>query len=611
MKPLEFMDADWLNYLPILLSITLTGAVGVYAWQHRQTPGINAFVYVTAAELSWAIGYTLELASPSLEAKLFWDDFQFIGSMFVSFFLLMFAYEYTGYKQSFSRQARLILWAFPILFLILLYTNPWHGLVRSATARIVPSEPFDALIYEFTPAMWISFLYSYGTYIAATVLFIRNLLRQHTLFRIQTLIIVIGFIFPFVGSIPSMAGIILFGQRDITPYSFGIANLIYAWGLFRYGLFEIVPIARHAVFEYMRDVVIVLDAHSRIVDINPSAVEGLGIAAGKMIGKPIQGLFSHQPGLLHLFEQEESIRKDIEFTTSDGRMYILDAFISPLRDQRHSLIGRLLVARDITEQRRMEDKLRKAYDELEMRVQLRTAELAQANTELEDRNAELERYTYTVSHDLKSPLVTISGYLGYLRRDIASGNANRLENDMQRIASAVEKMQALLNDLLELSRIGRIVNPFELVPMNIVFSEALEIVHGRLDSSHIVVSVQPDLPMVYVDKPRLLEVVQNLLDNAAKFMGNQPNPRIEVGLNGDENGWHVFFIRDNGIGIAGEYQERIFGLFNRLNPDIEGTGIGLTLVKRIIEFSGGRIWVESEPGKGSTFYFTVNSHAES
>jgi signal transduction histidine kinase len=111
---------------------------------------------------------------------------------------------------------------------------------------------------------------------------------------------------------------------------------------------------------------------------------------------------------------------------------------------------------------------------------------------------------------------------------------------------------------------------------------------------------------VYGDRARLLEVLQNLIDNAAKFMGDQPNPHIEIGHDGSaEDGAPVFFVRDNGIGIDPKFQDRIFGLFDKLDPRTDGTGIGLALVKRIIEFHGGRIWLEAEMGKGSTFYFTI------
>jgi PAS domain S-box-containing protein len=225
--------------------------------------------------------------------------------------------------------------------------------------------------------------------------------------------------------------------------------------------------------------------------------------------------------------------------------------------------------------------------------------------ELESKNEELERFTYTVSHDLKSPLVTISGFLGFLEQDAIAGNLERLKEDRQRIGEAVVKMQRLLNELLELSRVGRMMNLPQTLAFSELVEEAMDIVHGRLEAGGVQVQTQPNLPSIYGDKPRLVEVLQNLIDNAAKYMGDQPVPLIEIGQRGEESGKPVFYIRDNGIGISPEHHERIFGLFNKLDVRSEGTGVGLALVKRIVEVHGGRIWIESQAGRGSTFFFTL------
>ncbi len=181
----------------------------------------------------------------------------------------------------------------------------------------------------------------------------------------------------------------------------------------------------------------------------------------------------------------------------------------------------------------------------------------------------------------------------------------RFKKDKKRIQDAVNRMQAMLSELLELSRVGRILNEPEVISFEGLAREALELVRGRVDERGIVAYIQPNLPSVRVDKPRLIEVMQNLLDNAAKYMGAQAKPHIEVGHQSAEDDKPIFFVRDNGMGVPPEHHERIFGLFNKLDPTSEGTGIGLALVKRIIELHGGRIWIESEAGNGSTFYFTL------
>jgi len=230
--------------------------------------------------------------------------------------------------------------------------------------------------------------------------------------------------------------------------------------------------------------------------------------------------------------------------------------------------------------------------------------------ELEAKNSELERFTYTVSHDLKSPLFTIRGFLGYLEQDAFAGNHERVKADMERITSATEKMQMLLNDLLELSRVGRLKNESVSIPFEELARDAVALVQGRIMERGVAVHIDSNLPLIFGDRQRLLEVLQNLIDNASKFMGDQKEPRIEVGHMGNEDGKPVFYVRDNGIGILPEHFERVFGLFNKLDVKSDGTGIGLALVKRIVEVHGGRIWVESEAGKGTTFYFTLPASPE-
>lgn len=225
--------------------------------------------------------------------------------------------------------------------------------------------------------------------------------------------------------------------------------------------------------------------------------------------------------------------------------------------------------------------------------------------ELEDKNAELERFTYTVSHDLKSPIITIKGFLGMLERDMGSGDEERIKSDMNRIHQATDKMQQLLDELLELSRIGRLVNPKEDIDLNVMAQDVAELVFGRINEGGIKMNIQPDLPVIRGDRPRIQEVFLNLVDNAAKFMGNQEHPVIKIGVRDTPKGKAVF-VEDNGIGIKKEHFGKVFGLFDQLDPKREGTGIGLALVQRIVETHGGKIWVDSEgQGLGTTFYLTL------
>ncbi len=238
-------------------------------------------------------------------------------------------------------------------------------------------------------------------------------------------------------------------------------------------------------------------------------------------------------------------------------------------------------------------------------LEARTVEKQHLIDELEARNEEMERFAYTVSHDLKSPLITIRGYLGMLEKDMAAGQSDRIKGDLRRIHAAAGRMGQLLDEVLELSRVGIQANSYEYLSISALAREAADNVAGAITQRGVELDVDPKMPPIQGDRSRLLEVLQNLIENAVKFMGDQPQPRIEVGWRQDDSET-VFYVRDNGVGVAERFREKIFGLFERLDLGVDGTGVGLALVQRIAKAHGGRAWVESEGvGHGSTFCFTL------
>ena len=259
-------------------------------------------------------------------------------------------------------------------------------------------------------------------------------------------------------------------------------------------------------------------------------------------------------------------------------------------------ISRDLALHEVNERKRAEAALRENEKKLEKLL-----------AELSGKNAELESFVYTISHDLKTPIVTIEGFIGALREDFGAVLPDAAEKYLKYMSDAARKLEVLINDLLDLSRIGRMAGNRVPVPFGDLVKDALEILQPQIDARGISIGVQPNLPDVYGERKRLGQVIYNLLNNAVKYAGrNNPAPRIDVGAE-KQDGHDVFFVRDNGIGIEEKYFSKIFQIFERLPAAKleEGTGIGLTIVKRIIEYHGGRIWLTSEPHEGTTFFFTI------
>jgi two-component system sensor kinase FixL len=354
----------------------------------------------------------------------------------------------------------------------------------------------------------------------------------------------------------------------------------------------------NAIIRSATDAVVAVDEAQRIVLFNPAAERMFGWAAAEATGTPLDTLVPERYRPLHggyveSFGRTGESNRPMGFGAVFGRRrsgeeFPIDASISKCEVGGRPVFAAIL--RDLSDSRKHQ------------------VELDRLLAELEARSEEMERFVYTVSHDLKSPLVTIKGFLGLLERDMAAGHAERIESDLTRIRTAADTMQRLLDDLLELSRVGRLVNSPEVVSLTDLADEAAELVAGRLAQRGVTVTVPRDLPRVSVDRRRFVEVFQNLLDNAAKYMGDAASPAVTIDAV-EDGSTVVCRVRDNGIGLDPVYADKIFGLFSKLDPRTEGTGIGLSIVKRVVETHGGRVWVESPGvGLGATFTFTIPTH---
>ena len=347
-----------------------------------------------------------------------------------------------------------------------------------------------------------------------------------------------------------------------------------------------------AFFKTSRDPVFITSKEGRGIDVNDAAVELFGYEdRDELLKVNVPDLYKNPEERrrhTQLIDQQ-GFTKDfaVNLRRKDGS--IIKTIITSVikKDGNGNVIGYHETIRDITERKRMEEERERIFKDLEV------------------KNSEMERFVYTVSHDLRSPLITIQGYTELLRKDIERNETEQVETDLKYIANAATTMDLLLKDTLQLSRVGRVTNPPEDVPFGEIVKEALELIAEHIKSSGVDVSMAKDFPTVHVDRMRIREVLVNLIENSINYRGEQPSPKINMGYR-VYGGEIVFFVQDNGIGMDKSQHKKVFDLFYKVDKSSsKGTGAGLAIVKRIIEVQGGRIWIESEKGKGCTICFTL------
>lgn len=340
-----------------------------------------------------------------------------------------------------------------------------------------------------------------------------------------------------------------------------------------------------SVLEHAPDPIIFTNLSGHITLYNKGAERVLGYAASDVLGKPVTDLYldpSERAAVLaELDAKGDAIGHEVRLRTRDGRTVTLSLTLSPCRDAEGQVIGTVGVSKDITAAKLLEQALRTS-------------------------NQELEGFVYVISHDLQTPLRGIHGFADLLVKRMKDKLDERERHYVARIQAGAQRMATLINDLLEYSRLERMAQPFEKVRMKDVLDQALRDLDHLIRDSRAVVQCDGPLPVVWGDRTRLGLVWTNLLTNAIKYARPDEAPRISIRCREDEREF-VFQCQDNGIGISPEFHTHIFDLFRRLHTTdkFEGTGVGLAIVKRVMELHHGRIWVESAAGQGATFRFTL------
>jgi len=297
--------------------------------------------------------------------------------------------------------------------------------------------------------------------------------------------------------------------------------------------------------------------------------------------------------LMRIKEGERVEHYETKRRRKDGSIIDISLTVSPIKDENDRIVGASAIGRDVTQAKRDEEALQGALQDLRHL----TDELARSNSEL-------QRFAYVTSHDLEEPARTVASFCELLEHRYRGELDEKAREWIGYAVAGAQRMRAMVAGLLEYSRLESHTKPFAPVDCAGLVAEALANLHFSIDESLAEVTFD-SLPVVTADASRLVQLFQNLIGNAIKYSG-RTTPRVHISAERRDDDW-VFSVRDNGIGIEPRHREQIFDMFQRVHAQNQypGTGIGLAICKRVVEQHRGRIWVESEPGRGSVFYFSL------
>ncbi|GGH82593.1 signal transduction histidine kinase [Pullulanibacillus pueri] len=575
----------------LLLAITCCLLFIAYlAWRRKEFSAATSLCIGMCAGAFYSFGYAFEIISSDLDQIRFWLKIEYIGIPFGPILWFYMVLQYTDHQAWLRKWVMVLLAVVPSLTLISQYTNPWHHLFYTKIG-VDDSQGFPLASTHVGPFYLIHVFYSYTIVVIGLVMLIKMYRTSSNHLKKQVVFIIIGSCGPYVITLIHLSNI-LKTPIDISPFGFLLSGIFFIWGIYKYNMMKLVPLAFKKVFDAMKDAVIVLDLDNSITNFNQSSTLVFSeLKDQKVIGQSAERFFSPYPELIEIIKLGVATRRKIKIETQSQLTYY-QVVLSEVCDKKQHLVGRTLLLSDITEVVLTEERLRSN------------------SKQLSELNTFKDKMFTVVAHDIRDPLSILVSLMEILKDELhqLDESHDEITHEMdQQIQNTFTIVESLL-DWFRSQKGGMMFNP---VAWNLskAAKRTIDLLRIKSDRKRIqMVSRIPDDTLVYADKEMLDLIIRNLLTNAIKF--THYDGRIEVDAKPLEDKV-IVSIKDTGKGIEPGQARRLlqqqddYLMSSTGTAGERGIGIGLSLCREFVHIHGGEMWFESVPNQGSRFYFSM------
>ncbi len=558
-------------------------------WRFKKSPEVRYLIYLEFFAALWAVMYSFEFANPNLNAKIFWTQLSYLGIVFLPVCYFLFALTFSHKKNLISTKTIAFLLIVPLIVLMLVFTNDKHHLIWTS---VTLNSVYNTVHYTHGVGFWVFYAYTQILLFLGLYNLTSSIFKFKAYYKKQSGTLIIATFIPIIANLMHITNINPYPGFNWTPVSFVFTGLIIVLGIFRFNMFNIVPLARTKLFETLNDGVIVTNAEGFIEDCNSVVYSIFNWQNKSIIHESFEEIFNSFTKITEgLSENLASVQ--FEVNHENNRKYY-QINISPIYSDK-KMSGHILIFHEITSLVNADEELKNTNRKLLLEIDKR-----------EKLIEDLDAFAHTVAHDLRNSLSSIFSASEIMEEIIKVNDKNLLCELSNLINHSANKSIQITHELLLLATTDKTEVELKPLEMANVFNEAKNQLADLIKNSNTQITEPPEWPQAIGYAPWIEEVWSNYLSNAIKYGGTPPV--IEVGAETLLNGNITFFIKDNGKGLTPEEQKKLFNNFVRLNPKkAEGYGLGLSIVKKIIEKLNGSVGVESNEN-GSKFYFILPSN---